>query len=385
MKSTCRIAGSIALCGMLAASGACGKRQGPPGRPPTLVQTAAALKMDTPVVIKAFGNTDGRESVDVVPQVSGILVQTFVRDGEAVTNGQALFQIDTGDYAARVRQVEGLVAVDRANLELSRTTLERNKPLLEKQLLSQEAFDTLKTRVDAMTAQLRMDEAALEQARLNLARCSIAAPISGICSRRSVDTGNLVVAGVTRLINIRSFSEVNLDFAVSEQYLDVLRRAMADGSVGLEVMADGDTNRLSGTLTFIDNAVNPLTGTIMLRGVVPNPDMRLWARQFVNIRVYAGVVRDAVMVPEAAIQFGKMGPYLYAVSKDNIASLRPVKTGVRHDGLIHVTDGVHAGERVVTLGHLMLGPGAPVMEAGQVQNGAAVAGVKPAGVGQAGK
>jgi RND family efflux transporter MFP subunit len=385
MKWMFRLVGPIALCGALALSGACGKKQGPPARPPALVRTAVAVRMDTPLVIKAFGNTDGRESVDVVPQVSGMLVRTFVRDGEAVTNGQPLFQIDSSDYAARVRQVEGMVAVDRANLDLSRTTLERNRPLLEKQLLSQEAFDTLKTRVDAVSAQLRMDEAALEQARLNLARCSIAAPIAGICSRRNVDTGNLVAAGVTRLTNIRSYDQINLDFSVSEQYLGVLRQAMAEGNVSLDVAADGETNRFAGTLTFIDNAVNPLTGTITLRGIVPNPDLKLWARQFVNIWVCAGVVRDAVMVPEAAIQFGKMGPYLYVVSKDNQAAMRVVKLGVRHDGLVQVTEGVGAGDRVVTLGHLMLGPGAPVMEAGQVPQGGAATAAKPMANGPAGK
>jgi multidrug resistance efflux pump len=121
--------------------------------------------MDTPVAINAFGNTKDRASVDIVPQVSGVLVKTLIQDGAVVTNGQPLFLIDPSDYAARVRQAEGLVAADKANLNLSRLTLERNRSLLEKELISAESFDTLKTRVEAASAQLSADEATLEQLR----------------------------------------------------------------------------------------------------------------------------------------------------------------------------------------------------------------------------
>ena len=261
MTQSLRFTCVLAVCGALALSGAgCGKPQGgPPQRPPVSVKLAPALKMDAPVIIAAFGNTDDRLSVDIVPQVSGMLVKTFIQDGAVVTNGQPLFQIDPSDYATRVQQVEGGLAADRANLALTRTTLERNRPLLEKKLLSQEDFDTLKTRSDAIAAQLQTDEATLEQARLNLARCLITAPLAGVCSKRMLDDGNLAAAGVTRLTNIRSYDPINVEFSVSEEHLPMLRRAMAEGPVRMELLPRGDTNRYPGTVAFLDNAVNPLT------------------------------------------------------------------------------------------------------------------------------
>jgi membrane fusion protein, multidrug efflux system len=279
-----------------------------------------------------------------------------------VTNGQPLFEIDPSDYAARVRQVEGIVAADRANLALSRGTLERNESLQEKKLISQENFDTLKTRVEATEAQLKMDEAALELARLNLARCTITAAMAGVCSRRLVDDGNLVGAGQTRLMNLRSYDPIYVDFAVPEQHLTVLRKAMAAGPVPVRVQPQDETNSIAGTLECLDNAVNTLTGTLLLRAQVPNADLKLWAGQFVDIEITAGIITNAVMVPEGAVQMGKMGTYLYAVNSKSEAELRPVKTGVRHADRIQIVEGVAAGEKIVVLGQLMLAPGAQVME-----------------------
>lgn len=362
MSDNLRVVGWALGVAFVSCALSCAKRTPPPARPPLPVQTTRAADVNTPVVITAFGNTKDRASVDIVPQVSGILVKTLIQDGSVVTQGQGLFQIDPNDYAAKVRQIEAAVAADRANLDLSRMTLDRNRSLLDKRLISQEDFDTLRTRVAAIEAQVRGDEAALDQARLNLSRCTVYAPWAGICSKRYVDTGNLVVAGQTRLTNIRSYDPIYVDFSVSEQYLPAIRQALAAGCVALEVTTRGDTTRYTGTLEFVDNAVHTQTGTISLRGQVPNPDLKLWAQQFVTVQVTAAVVTHAVMVPEGAIQFGKQGPYLFVVTPDGKADLRSVQIGVRHDNKVQITEGVKAGEDVVVLGQLMLAPGAPVMD-----------------------
>ena len=360
LRSTVTLAAAAVT---IAAATGCAKRKGgPPPRPPVAVQTAEARVLDVPVLVNAFGNTKDRASVDLVPQVSGTLVRTLVADGAVVTNGQPMFQIDPRDYEARVRQAEGIVAADRANLALTRLTLDRNQALRAKELISQEDFDTLATRAEAAAAQLQMDEAGLDQARLNLSRCVIAAPMAGLCSRRYVDDGNLVAAGITRLTNLRSYDPIYVDVSVSETYLPALRAAFLAGPVPLLVHARGATNSYEGVLDSLDNAVDPSTGTIALRGQVPNPALRLWAQQFVDVEVHAGIVRGAVMVPEGAVQFGKQGTYLFAVSKDNKAELRPVRTGVRYHDMIQVMEGVAGGERVVVLGQLMLYPGAAVMD-----------------------
>lgn len=366
MKLNNRIPLTLLACSLLAVTtSSCGKRKGgPPTRPPAGVKTAIAVQTNTPIIIQAFGNTRERVSVDIVPQVSGILVKTLVRDGDTVTNGQPLFLIDPSDYAARVRQAEGVVKADRANLELSRGTLERNRAMFEKKLISEETFDSLKTRVSAIEGQLQMDEATLEQARLGLARCAVSSPLAGICSKRYVDEGNLVAAGVSRLTNIRSYDPMIIEFSISEQYLPAIRQAMSESAIRLDIVPRGSTERFSGAVTFIDNAVNTMTGSILLRGEVPNRELKIWSGQFVDILMSAGFIRDAVMVPEGAVQFGKRGPYLYVV-KDGKADMRPVKTGIRFGQLIQIEEGVAPGDAVVVLGQLMLFPGAPVAEAQQ--------------------
>jgi multidrug efflux system membrane fusion protein len=333
-----------------------------PPRPPIPVRTVLAEVRDTPLVINAFGSTEDRLSLDVVPQVSGLLVKTFIADGAVVAEGQQLFQIDPRDHEANVKKAEGVLTANRAVLELSRLTLERTRPLLEKKLVSTEDFDVLQTKAAAAAAQVQVDEATLEQARLNLSRCTITAPWAGVCSKRLVDDGNLVIVGVTRLINIRSYDPLVVQFTVSEQYLQQLRAAKAAGVVPLEIRPRGDTNVYAGTLEFVDNAVNQQSGTILLRGQVPNPGLKLWAGQFAEIRAQVGLARGAVMVPEAAVQFGKAGSYLFVVNAESKAEMRLVETGVRHNNSIEIVKNVAGAESVVVLGQLMLQPGAAVMD-----------------------
>jgi multidrug efflux system membrane fusion protein len=356
----------IPLLGLALLAGACGKRAGgPPPRPPAAVVLATAAHTNAPVVITAYGSLLDRESVDIVPQVSGILMEILVQEGAVVTNGQPLFRIDARDYQIKVRQAEGLVAATAASLAQARSTLQRNQPLLEKALIAPDAFDALRTKVTTLEAQLRVEDAALEQARLNLARCTIVAPLAGVCSKRYLDAGNLAMAGMTRLINIRSYDPLRLECSVSEQHLAAIRAALADGPIAVTVSPRGEGRPYPGTVTFVDNAVNALAGTILLRGEVPNPEHRLWANQFVDAHLTLGSIPDAVMVPESAVQFGKQGPYLYVAGQDRKVSLRPVKTGIRVNDWVQIVAGVAAGETVVTLGQMTLYPGAVVADASQ--------------------
>lgn len=352
----------MAALAAVAVVAGCGKQAAPPPKMAFPVKIVPAVQMDAPVIINAFGTTKERMSVDILPQVSGQLTQTFIKDGAVVTNEQPLFQIDPRDYVAHVQQAEAAIAADRSNLALARLTVERNQPLLEKKLISAEDFDTIKTKLDAASAGLQADEAQLALARLSLTRCTITAPLAGVCSVRYTDNGNLVAAGMTRLVNIRSYDPLFVDFSASEDYLPLIRRALAAGPVKLEIVPRGETNIYAGVLDIIDNAVSAQTGTIQMRGSAPNPDLKLWAQQFATVRVNAGTVPGAVMVPEGAVQFGKQGPYLFVISAQNAAELRTVQLGVRVGDLVQLVTGVKAGENVVVLGQLMLFPGAPVLD-----------------------
>jgi len=358
------------VCAVALGMCACGKKNNaPPQRPPVMVTMATAIQTNTPVVIQAYGTVLDCQNVDIVPQVSGILISILFQEGAVVTNGQPLFRIDPRDYRMRVQQAEGMTAVDRSNLDLARATLQRNQPLLEKRLISPDVFDTIKAKVAALEAQLQMDEASLEQAQLNLSRCTILAPIDGICSKRYVDAGNLVSAGLSRLTNIRSYNPLRLECSVSEQYLPAIRNAMAAGPVAVSVTPRGESNSHPGILNFMDNAVNPMSGTILLRGEIPNPSMKLWADQFVDVQIRVDSIPDAVMVPESAVQFGKNGTYLFVVDKDRAAIMKMVKTGIRHNDWIQIAEGVTAGETVISMGQLKLYPGAMVMDPAKMSAG----------------
>jgi multidrug efflux system membrane fusion protein len=330
--------------------------------PPVSVRTAVARQADMPIVIPTFGTTEDRINVNVVPQVSGILRECLIRDGAVVTNGQPLFRIDDSDHALRVRQTEGLVKADEANVALARGTLARTRPLADKEMVSEESLDALRARLDAAEAQLQVNRASLDQARLNLERCTVTAAVAGVCSKVYVDEGNLVAAGVTRLTNIRAYDPLRVSFSVPETHLPVLREAMGASKARIDVLPRGETNRYDGSLEFLDNAVNPATGTILLRGLVPNPRQRLWANQFVEVRVFAGAVAGAVLVPESAVLFGKQGAYLFAVGNENKAEMRIVRPGARFDNELQIESGVAAGETVVVAGQFLLFPGATAMD-----------------------
>jgi RND family efflux transporter MFP subunit len=368
MKNTTRLTTTaITLTALALITSSCGKKQNTPFTPPpVMVMMTPAIQVDTPVIIATYGNTQDKESVDIIPQVSGQLISVLFEEGAVVTNGQPLFQIDPRDYQTRVLQAEGMIAADKAALELARTTVARNQPLQDKQLISRELFDAISNKVTALEAQLSIDQAALIQAQLNLSRCTLVSPIAGICSKRYVDAGNLVAAGASRLTNVKNNSPLRLECTISEQYLPQVRKALAAGPIAVELTPRGDTNSYPGTLSFMDNAVDSLTGTILLRGEVPNPDRMLWARQFVDIRIIATVIPNAILVPESAVQFGKNGPYLYVANSNSVSELRPVKTGVRYNNLLQISEGVQAGESIITAGLMMMRPGATVMDASKL-------------------
>ena len=192
---------------------------GPVARPPAPVRIAVAIMTNEPLVVAGFGTAGDQASVDVVPQVTGMLKKRLITDGAVVTNGQVLFEIEQAEYAAKVRQAEGTVAADEAQLALSQLSLARNKKLFEEKLVAPEVYDAVKTKVDAGEAQIRIDQAALDQARITLARCTIAAPLDGVCSKCYVDEGNLVELNKTKLTNIRSYDPIRVELSVSEENL----------------------------------------------------------------------------------------------------------------------------------------------------------------------
>ena len=197
---------------------------------------------------------------------------------------------------------------------------------------------------------------------MNLDRCYIKAPIDGRAGLRNVDIGNVVgPGGATPLLTIMGMDPIYTDFTVAEPDLPLVRRYLTNPNLKVVTDADGDNiEPRSGTLYFIDNAVQPGAGTVKLRGVTPNPDHALWPAQFVKVRLILDVLKDAKLVPGTAVQIGQNGPYVFVVKPDSTLELRQVKPGQSQGDLTVITDGVQAGEMVVTSGQLQLSPGMKV-------------------------
>lgn len=344
--------------------GGCAPKQAIPGKP---VQTALAVTKDAPIYIESFGTLTPPQDVNIKSQVEGQIKEVDFTEGQNIKTGDLLFVIDPSTYKAGLAKAEAQVAQDLADLNLKKTTLERNKKLLTDQLISQQDYDRYTTDVTSAEARLRLDTAVLEQAKINLEYCYIKSPIDGRAGKRLVDIGNIVPANTGPvLVNIKTIDRMYVDFTIPEMQLPLIRKTMDAGGLTVEFTVQGDEKDVyGGSIEFLDNAVDSATGTVMLRATVDNTGHKLWAGQFVTIRLILGMEKGAVLVPNEAVQLGQKGYFVFVVTPDKKAEMRQVVTGNRQGPLIVVKSGVLAGERVVTAGQLGLAPGTPVMDLSQ--------------------
>ena len=322
------------------------KQTAPPG--PRPVTTAKVITQDVPLYLDEIGSTAAYETVQIQAQVSGQIVSREFKDGGDVKKGDLLFLIDPKPY-------EAALASAQADLALNQATFKRQAELKAKNVTASQDWDTAQ-------ANQRRSEAAVAAAQVNLDRCYIRAPIDGRAGLRNVDIGNVVgPGGTTPLLTIMGMDPIYTDFTVAEPDLPLVRRYL--NNPNLKVVTDADDDNIeprSGSLYFIDNAVQPGAGTVKLRGVTPNPDRALWPAQFVKVRLILDVLKDAKLVPSTAVQIGQNGPYVFIVKSDSSLELRQVKPGQTQGDLTVITDGVQPSEMVVTSGQLQLSPGMKV-------------------------
>ena len=322
------------------------KPNAPPGPKP--VTTAKVITQDVPLYLDEIGATAPYETVQVQAQVSGQIVAREFKDGAEVKKGDLLFRIDPRPY-------EAALATAQADLALNEATLKRQETLRLKNVTASQEWDTAQ-------ANARRSEAAVAAAQVNLDRCYIKSPIDGRAGLRNVDVGNVVGPGGTAsLLTIMGMDPIYTDFTVAENDLPLVRRYL--NNPNLKVVTDVENDNVeprSGTLYFIDNAVQPGAGTVKLRGVTPNSDRALWPAQFVKVRLILDVLKGAKLVPGSAVQIGQNGPYVFVVKPDSTLALRQVKPGQPQGDLTVITEGVQPGETVVTSGQLQLSPGMKV-------------------------
>jgi membrane fusion protein, multidrug efflux system len=325
------------------------------------VVVAEAYEKNMPVQVTAIGNVEAYSTVTIKSLVDGEIQRAYFTQGQDVKKGDLLFTIDQRPFKATLQQAEANLARDEAQARNAREQLQRYTKLEQAGIVSTDQYDTFQTNAAALAAAVRADQAAVEQAKIQLSYCSIYAPISGRTGSFLVYPGNLVKTNDTSLVVINQISPIYVDFSVPEQYLAQIKSYDAQGQ--LKVLASIPNNPGSpaqGRLTFINNAVDSSTGTIMLKATFPNGDQRLWPGQFVNITLDLAVQPHATVVPSQAVQTGLEGKYIYVVDRNLTAEMRPVEVGNTVDGATVIKRGINPGETVVTNGQLRLHPGAKV-------------------------
>jgi len=352
---------------------ACSNRR--QGAPPAVPVTATQAEQRTvPFEITAPGTVEPMRAVAVSAQVTGIVTAVRFREGDDVREGEVLVQIDPRPYRNALQQAQATLARDLIQLANARRQVERYKGLAQSEYITSEQFEALETTSQSLEATIQSDSAAVDNARLNLEYTTIRAPISGRTGSLLIKEGNVVRAqGSGPLVTLNQTQPILVRFAVPAPLLPIIRQHQ-DSSLVVRVRPTSDTTSLSGTLIFVDNAVDTTTGTIMLKARFPNTDAQLWPGQFVTTTLVLYEERDVIMVPVPAVVEAEGGNYVYVVGEDNKAQTRPVVVGRTVGDDVVVTQGLTAGETVVTDGQLRLVPGARV----QIRNLQAPARDQPA-------
>ena len=370
--------GRFAVLALLAlTAGACARQRR--GDPPAIPVTVAPVQQRTvPFEMSAPGSVEPLRAVAVTAQVSGLVTRVRFREGDEVRQGDVLVQIDPRPYRNALQQAQAALARDLIQLTNARRQVERYQGLAKSEYITTEQFEALQTNAQALEATVQSDSAAVDNAQLNLEYTTIRAPISGRTGSLLIKEGNLVRAlGSGPLVTVNQTKPILVRFAVPAPYLPLLRRYQGEG-LEVEAVPTNDSTVLRGKLTFVDNAVDTTTGTIMLKGQFDNANGTLWPGQFVTATVVLYEQKDAIVVPAAAVVEAESGNYVYVVGQDGKAETRPVVVGRAVGEDVIVDQGLKIGETVVTDGQLRLVPGAKV----QVRN---LAGPAAGGASDSGK
>jgi multidrug efflux system membrane fusion protein len=346
-----------------------GKGKGKGGGPLT-VRAVPAIVKPMPVLIEAVGTVEPEHSVQVRAQVSGVLQSVLFKEGDKVKAGQLLFQIDPRTFQAQYNQALAALARDKAQLENARAQQERLQPLLKREYITRQEYDVAVTSAKSLEATVQADQAVAEAARIQLEFTRIRAPISGRTGALAVKPGNLVPAAGTGtpLVTINTMDPVLVTFSIPERQLEDVRRF--DKQMVIEILPERNAPPVSeGKLVFIDNTVTPQTGTVVLKTRVPNASEAIWPGQFVNVRIVLTIDPEAIVVPEAAVQPGQDGSFVYLIDENSRVKVQPIKVSRQIGNEVVIAEGVKAGDRVITEIPQALTPGGQVQIAGETKSG----------------
>jgi multidrug efflux system membrane fusion protein len=335
--------------------------------PAIAVDTAAATHADVPIYLQGLGTVQAFYTVTVTARVDGELVSVAFTEGQDVRKGELLAQIDPRPNQAAFDQAAATKVKDAAQLENAKRDLARYEVLQPQDLASKQTVDTQRATVDQLTAQLKVDQAVIDNARTQLEYTRIVSPISGRTGIRLVDPGNIVhAADTTGIVVVTQVQPISVIFTLPEEELGTVGSALALGTVKVTTLArDSGAELDEGTLMLIDNQIDQATGSVKLKAIFANARNALWPGQYVNARVLVRTARNALTIPSAAVQLGPNGPFTYVVKPDSTVEARPLRIAESSGGLTIVEQGLALNEHVVISNQYRLQPGARVRSIGQ--------------------
>jgi multidrug efflux system membrane fusion protein len=348
----------------MAAMVGCGKQQaaGPPVVPAVPVVVAQVEQKTVPVEIRAIGNVEAYSTVSLKAQVTGQITAIHFREGQDVRKGDLLFEIDRRPFEVALAQAQAALARDKARAENSRIQAERYAKLYQEGVASKEQYDAQRADAESLAAAVQADQAAIDQAKLNLEYCSIHSPVDGRTGSLMLHVGNLTKANdVPILVTINQITPIYVNFAVPEQYLAEVKARMAAGRLMVRAQVPDEPSAAEeGALSFVDNTVDAATGTIKMKATFPNPRRKLWPGQFVNVVLTLSAQPNAIVVPAQAVNTAQNGSYVFVVGREGKAQMRRITPGRTVGNETVITEGLKPGETVVTDGQLRLVDGSRV-------------------------
>jgi len=379
---------------LLALLGGCGSQAPPPAPPPAQVRVVVAHSQSVPLTRELVGRLAATRTADVRARVAGVLLKRLYKEGSDVRAGQALFQIDPAPLRAALDGAEAALAQAQANATNAHVAAERARELIASGLVSRSDLDNAQAAERSTAASVQQAKAGVSSARINLGYASVSAPIGGRAGQQGVTEGALVGAGTpTLLTTVEQIDPIYVNFDQPAVDIERLRRAQSAGSVtvapdGVSVrltLPDGTPYPHAGTLDFLDVSVDPATGAVALRAILPNPEHQLLPGMFVGVRLSSGAVNHGFLVPQAGLQRDATGPYVLTVGPDDkVIQKRVVVEALAGPEWI-VTEGLAEGDRMIVSGTQNARPGATVAAvpyAAQAETAQAASAAAPAAPGK---
>ena len=341
---------------------ACSGGKSEPKAPAVPVTVGEVVQKAMPVQLKTIGNVEAYTTVSIRGRVGGELKQVHFQEGQEVKKGELLFVIDPRPYEAALNEARAKLARDQALLKKAKDDARRYARLIQEDLISREQYDQSVANSEALEATVKADEAAVENARLQVSYCYIHAPVTGRTGSMLIHQGNLIKADDEKkfIVVIHQIQPIYVSFAAPERYFPEIKKALVSGEPRVEAIIAGEEGQpAQGRLTFVDNTVDSATGTIRMKATFDNEKKRLWPGQFVETVLELASQPNALVAPAQAVQTGQKEQYVFVVQPDLTVAYRPIVLGRIMDGEAVIDQGVKAGEQVVD-GQLRLVPGAKV-------------------------